>query len=903
MAQLGVEFKATNNVSPVVNDIKKDIQSIGDTSDALEQVNRRFNQITNSTMPAKRQLRELQQIMTNMNLKGLTNTDVFTEIATKAGELKDAMADAQQATAAYANDTFQLKAVSEGLQGITAAGTIATGVMGLFGSENKKVAEILLKVQSAQAILNGVMVIANTLNKDSALMLKIKQVRMAAAAAMTTADTAATTANTVATGANTVATTANTVAQNAWNVSVAIGKALFGDFTGLAILAGAGLLAFGVAAATATDEQEDLNGELARGKSVQSAYYDEYNSNLSKTYGSYTQLQGAWKNLKTESEKNQWIKDNKDAFNELGFEINNTKDAETFFVQNESKVIASFTARAEAAALAAQQVELFNQALKDMPQVGESKSAKWFGENGLSTKGRKDTNQGFMRFEYQYEFTEEDRRTLIESRLSAAREASDKLAKLQLDAEKRANSAAAEAGVKTYNKKKDNLLKKGGKTTSKVEIKTDPNSLQAAEDQLKKLEEIRSKMSIDNPDLPKVKQSIEKLKKDIKDKKVKLGIEVETNIQKGSQADIDAKIKELEQKKVNLTINSAEWLNLDDQIQQLKDQLEAQTKGITISGIDLSGAFKGDFNKNIEGYKSAIDALEKSLKTKDLSPVNEVQIKAKIDAVKQEMNGLTPDNPDYLLLDKQLHKLEELQQKAAEGVQIRTMDLDGGKSFDEYTQKIKDYKTELEGLEQAFDQGVKSPAEQAKEKLDQFREKIGMIQDSISQMGNAFNTSAQAFKLMGDESTAAALQVVGAMSDMIAQVIPQIMALIGVKEGEAMASGTASAAALPFPANIAAIATIVATVISTFATIASVVGSFAQGGVVEGPLNHGDQLYAKVNAGEMILNNRQQKNLFNAIDNNHLGGNRGLDSGQVEFILQGDKLVGLIKNYNKIHKK
>ena len=47
-----------------------------------------------------------------------------------------------------------------------------------------------------------------------------------------------------------------------------------------------------------------------------------------------------------------------------------------------------------------------------------------------------------------------------------------------------------------------------------------------------------------------------------------------------------------------------------------------------------------------------------------------------------------------------------------------------------------------------------------------------------------------------------------------------------------MASGTASAAALPFPANIAAIASIVATVVGTFASIFATVGKFASGGII-----------------------------------------------------------------------
>lgn len=895
---LGIEFKATDNVSGTVQEIERQIDSLGDKEKDLQKISERFEKITNSTMPVKKQLRELQMIMANMNLKGLTDTDVFTEIATKAGEMKDAIADANDAVNRYASDTMNLEAAAQAFQGIAAAGSIATGAIALLGDENKDLVKILTKVQAAQSILNGVMAIANILNKDSALMLKIKQIRQAANVATTVKDTAATTANTVATTANTVAVTANTTAQNAHNVALAVCKALFGDFTGLAIVAAAGLMAYGVAAATSADEQEELNSELERGKNVQNAYYDEYNSNLSKTMSSYSRLQTSWNQLKSESEKNQWIKDNKDAFNDLGFEINNTADAERFFVQNEAKVIASFTARAEAAALAAQQVELFNQALKDIPQVGDIKSAKWFGENNLGTKGRQDKNQGFMRFEYKYEFTEADRQKLIDDRLKAARETGEKLSKLQLDAEKRASNLAAEAGVKEYKKKKDNLLKKGGKTTSKVEIKTDPNSLTAAENQLKQLEEVRSKMSVDSPDLSKVNAAIDKLKKDIEQKKIKLGIEAEIKIESGSEEDIDNKIKELEKKKIKLQINSDEWLKLDDQINALKDKLELATKGVEVKAPNIKDALNGQISETINGYKQAIQVLENSLQGKKLNIVNTEDISAKIQEVQTELNSLDPNTDKFEESKQQLQnwidKLEELKDKAAKGVEVRAMDLDGGKTFDEYTSKIKEYKQSLEGLESTFEKNIQTPAEKSREKLQS-------LADSVGQIGSAFSTSAQAFKLMGDESTAAALQVVGSMSDMVAQVIPQIMALIGVKEGEAMASGTASAAALPFPANIAAIATIVATVISTFATIASVVGSFADGGIIQGASHHGDHMLARVNAGEMIINQKDQKRLWDFIHEGKTESSGGVIIPEVK--LKGSDIYLSFKNYTKINKK
>jgi hypothetical protein len=49
--------------------------------------------------------------------------------------------------------------------------------MGLLGSKNENLARAIMKVQSVLAVLNGVQAIANVLNKDSALMLRIKQIR------------------------------------------------------------------------------------------------------------------------------------------------------------------------------------------------------------------------------------------------------------------------------------------------------------------------------------------------------------------------------------------------------------------------------------------------------------------------------------------------------------------------------------------------------------------------------------------------------------------------------------------------------------------------------------------------------------------------------------------------------
>lgn len=82
------------------------------------------------------------------------------------------------------------------------------------------------------------------------------------------------------------------------------------------------------------------------------------------------------------------------------------------------------------------------------------------------------------------------------------------------------------------------------------------------------------------------------------------------------------------------------------------------------------------------------------------------------------------------------------------------------------------------------------------------------------------------------------------------------------KSGEALSEATEQGAKLPFPANIAAIAAGVAAVIAAI----SMIGSFATGGIVGGSSATGDRLLARVNSGEMILNQHQQLLLWQLLN-------------------------------------
>ena len=117
----------------------------------------------------------------------------------------------------------------------------------------------------------------------------------------------------------------------------------------------------------------------------------------------------------------------------------------------------------------------------------------------------------------------------------------------------------------------------------------------------------------------------------------------------------------------------------------------------------------------------------------------------------------------------------------------------------------------------------------------------------------------------------------------IANVISQTMSL-------AMARGAASAAEAPWPANIAAITSIIATIASTFASFPK----FADGGIVGGSSYFGDKLLARVNSGELILNQKQQESLYHMTEDDRGGGvTIGFDR------VRGSDIYLALKNYMK----
>lgn len=278
--------------------------------------------------------------------------------------------------------------------------------------------------------------------------------------------------------------------------------------------------------------------------------------------------------------------------------------------------------------------------------------------------------------------------------------------------------------------------------------------------------------------------------------------------------------------------------------------------------IDSSGAKEG-----------SLDAVEKRIS--DLNA-----------RIKLEVYG----SPEYIKLSKELKELTKQEQVIKAKIDIENMD-----AMERYM-NITDVFGGIDSVVSSF-KSLSDAIEQDASAWDIF---MGVVDSSI----NIFRTveeAIEAINIIQQILAKTSLETAAVQETTAAQAVTNsakeaaaASTTIAAKSGEAIASATASGAKLAFPANLVAIAAGVAAVIAALAMITK----FAGGGIIQGRTTVGDYNLARVNGGEMILNNRQQSNLFRAIDHNNLGGNSGPLTGTVVKI-QGSDLYLMFSNLAK----
>lgn len=281
----------------------------------------------------------------------------------------------------------------------------------------------------------------------------------------------------------------------------------------------------------------------------------------------------------------------------------------------------------------------------------------------------------------------------------------------------------------------------------------------------------------------------------------------------------------------------------------------------------------GTIKKDMDDAKTDITKVATGNKTNNASPVGSLaELNKQISTKKTEL-GLAISNEDRIRINQELEALTEKKRVIEfhyKYPNAPTGDLPKGQSLSSVVSMpdMKDFK-------------IENPIKKQDIKLNNdYADSLNAIASVMGSVSNMTNEGAAAWLTWGANTVTA-----------IAMAIPQIQTLIAAKTAEAGASAVASAAQTPFVGWLLA----GAAVASVLAAIASL-PSFSTGGIYAGNSTVGDVNLARVNAGEMILNNRQQRNLFNLLNGNGTLSNGG--NGEVKFRISGKELVGVLSNYN-----
>lgn len=152
-------------------------------------------------------------------------------------------------------------------------------------------------------------------------------------------------------------------------------------------------------------------------------------------------------------------------------------------------------------------------------------------------------------------------------------------------------------------------------------------------------------------------------------------------------------------------------------------------------------------------------------------------------------------------------------------------------------------------------------------------------------IANAIGATSQLMGQFAEQSRAAA-------------VASKVLALgqIAISQGKAIAAGVAEAAAAgPFPANLAAIASVIATIMGAITSAISTVQSakFATGGYVSGPgTATSDSIPARLSNGESVVNANSTAMFGGLLSSlNMLGGGVPIQAGDSANSVQGEELL------------
>lgn len=283
----------------------------------------------------------------------------------------------------------------------------------------------------------------------------------------------------------------------------------------------------------------------------------------------------------------------------------------------------------------------------------------------------------------------------------------------------------------------------------------------------------------------------------------------------------------------------------DELLKLITDEREKQRKQVEVS-----------YNRQIEDLRTRLQTEN------DLTVGAQQAINTQITALEQqkqtELQALSKEALEAEIQQKQ-EEYNKLLEQEQEAIQVRFETLIEKNLENEQTRleiELQQKKAELDALQQLEGESIeafnlrKIKAQNAynaqKKKLNDYE--VQQEQAKLQAISTITGSLSSLFDTLGENNRAFAI-----LSKTLA------LAEIAINTGKAIAAGTAQAMSVPFPANLVAIATTIATVMANITTAINTVKSakFATGGLVTGPgTGTSDSIPAMLSNGESVMTAR-----------------------------------------------
>ena len=361
----------------------------------------------------------------------------------------------------------------------------------------------------------------------------------------------------------------------------------------------------------------------------------------------------------------------------------------------------------------------------------------------------------------------------------------------------------------------------------------------AKEAKQKELEAVRA---AEDAMLALVKDKREQARKEIeltytrKIEDLRISLREEENLTVKARKAINEQIKSLEQQK------NIELQKLSDE--ELQKEIDKRTKLISLQLESVKEGSEQEYQLRMQQLASQRDA---ELADKELTEQMKQAITAKynkqmddlamqhekdVSEKQQEVIRLRMENEIMQMQQSGASELEILQEQASQKLELlNNIQQQEGESEQEF----------LNRKLQAHQEYTDAKKELADKEVEIEQTKLEAIESVTGGL-------ASAFEALGENNKAFAI-----LSKTLA------LAEIAINTGKALAAGIAQSQSVPFPANIAAIATTVGAILANIATAINTVKSakFATGGLVTGPgTGTSDSVPAQLSNGESVMTAR-----------------------------------------------